>query len=213
MGNGCFYGSNNTNTKEVNLEESITKDKDNKNSTDKKNQINKPLNTEGKESKKNKMSQIIDYFNQEEMDMMKEYKERNKKKKNISKKNNNEKYEIILHRLLEQQKIKMIGPKRRETIRKEGKKIQDLVQEILQENKNDILKGTKAEINSTLIIKKPLQKNSRASVTIDKNPLSMANHKRGNNFFQKRNSLNEMISKSDLANFQKNIIINSQADF
>ena len=212
MGNGCFYGSNTTNTKEVNLEESITKDKENKNSTDKKNQINKPLNTEGKENKKSKMSQIIDYFNQEEMDMMKEYKEMNKKKKNISKKNNNEKYEIILHRLLEQQKIKMIGPKRRETIRKEGKKIQDLVKEILQENKNDILKGTKVDINSTLIIKQPLQKNSRASVTIDKNSL-MANHKRGNNFFQKMNSLNEMINKSDLANFQKNKTINSQADF
>ena len=212
MGNGCIYGSSNTNNKEVNLEENITKDKDNKNSIKKNNQINNPLNTEGKENKKSKMSQIIDYFNKEEMDMVKEYKEMNKKKKNISKKNNNEKYEIILHRLLEQQKITMIGPKRRETIRKEGKKIHDMVQIILQENKNDILKNTKGEINSTLIIKQPLQKNTRASATIDKNPL-IANHKRGNNFFQKRNSLNEMINKSDLLNFQKNKTINSQADF
>ena len=212
MGNGCIYGSSNTNNKEVNLEENITKDKDNKNSIKKNNQINNPLNTEGKENKKSKMSQIIDYFNKEEMDMVKEYKEMNKKKKNISKKNNNEKYEIILHRLLEQQKITMIGPKRRETIRKEGKKIHDMVQIILQENKNDILKNTKGEINSTLIIKQPLQKNTRVSSTIDKNPL-IANHKRGNNFFQKRNSLNEMINKSDLLNFQKNKTINSQADF
>ena len=197
MGNACLFGINNS-SKDVNLEESVTKI-----------QINNPLNTDGKDNnKKSKMSQIIDYFNEEEADIIKEYKEKKKKTKNISKKNINEKYEIILHRLLEQQKIKMIGPKRRETIRKEGNNIQNLVQEILQENKNDILKGTKIEINNTLIIKQPLKKKGRASISIEKNSL-IINHKREDNFFKKRNSLNEMINKSELATFQKNQTNNS----
>ena len=197
MGNACLFGINN-NTKDVNLEESDTK-----------NQINNPFNTDEKENnKKSKMSQIIDYFNEEEADIIKEYKEKEKKAKNISKKNINEKYEIILHRILEQQKIKIIGPKRRETIKKEGNNIKYLVQEILQENKNDILKSTKIEINSTLIIKQPLQKKGRASISIEKNSL-IVNHKKGENFFKKRNSLNEMINKSDLTFLQKNQTTNS----
>ena len=39
-----------------------------------------------------------------------------------SKKNTEDKYGLMLQRLLEQKNIKMIGPKRRETIRKEGEK-------------------------------------------------------------------------------------------
>jgi len=197
MGNACLFGINN-NSKEVNLEESVTKI-----------QINNPLNTDGIENnKKSKMSQILDYFNEEEAEIIKEYKEKKKKTKNISKKNINEKYEVILHRLLEQQKIKINGPKRRETIRKEENNIQNLVQEILQENKNDILKGTKMEINNTLIIKQPLQKKGRASISIGNNSL-IINHKRGDNFFKKRNSLNEMININELATFQKNQTNNS----
>ena len=123
--------------------------------------------------------------------------------KNISKKNNNEKYELMLRRLLDQQNIKMIGPKRRETIRKEGNKIKEIVEGLLQENKNNILKGNKGDINSTLIIKQPPKKKGRASVTIDKNSLLSIPKKKGDNFFKKRNSLNEMINKIDSNDFKK----------
>ena len=158
------------------------------------------------------MSQIIDYFNEEEeAEIVKEYNKMKKRSKNISKKNNNEKYELMLRRLLDQQNIKMIGPKRRQTIRKEGNKIQTIVHELLKENKDDILKGNKNNIG-TLIIKQPLKKKGRASMTIDKNSLSIPNNKRGQNFFKKRNSLNEMINKVEFLDFQKHKTINCQAD-
>ena len=133
----------------------------------------------------------------------KEYNKLKMKTKNISKKNNNEKYELMLRRLLDQQNIKMIGPKRRETIRKEGNKIKEIVEGLLQENKNNILKGNKGDINSTLIIKQPPKKKGRASVTIDKNSLLSIPKKKGDNFFKKRNSLNEMINKIDSNDFKK----------
>ena len=87
-----------------------------------------------------------------------------------------------------------------------------MVQELLQENKDAILKGNINETNGTLIIKQPLQKNGRASMTIDKNPLPVNPRKKTQNFFKKRNSLNEMINKADLHDFQKNKTINCQAD-
>ena len=158
------------------------------------------------------MSQIIDYFNEGEEERVKEYNKLKKKSKNISKKTNNEKYELMLRRLLDQQNIKMIGPKRRETIRKEGNKIKDIVEGLLKENKNDILKGNKGEINSTLIIKQPPKKRGSTSMTIDKNILSIHLKKKGENFFKKRNSLNEMINKVDSSEFQKHKTINCQAD-
>ena len=118
----------------------------------------------------------------------------------------------MLRRLLDQQNIKMIGPKRRETIRKEGNKIKDIVEGLLKENKNDILKGNKGEINSTLIIKRPPRKRGSTSMTIDKNSLLIHLKKKGENFFKKRNSLNEMINKVDSSEFQKHKTINCQAD-
>ena len=117
------------------------------------------------------MSLIIGYFNEENAELVNEYNKLKEKNKNKIKKNNNEKYELILQRLLEQKNIKIIGPKRRETIRKEGDKIQNMVQELLQENKNAILKGNISETNGTLIIKHPINKKGSASMTIDKNPI------------------------------------------
>lgn len=211
MGNGCFYGNIN-HIPDVNLDKDKTKDKENQTPPKDKEKMNNPLNTEGKENKKSKMSQIIGYFNEGEAEFTKEYNKLREKNKNKIKKNNNEKYELILQRLLEQKNIKIIGPKRRETIRKEGDKIQNMVQELLQENKDAILKGNINETNGTLIIKQPLQKKGRASMTIDKNPLPVNPRKKTQNFFKKRNSLNEMINKADLHDFQKNKTINCQAD-
>jgi len=207
MGSACLYGSNNFN-KDVSLEDNNI---DNSNTSKKPNKSSNQLNKERKDNKKSKMSQIIDYFNEEEAEIVKEYNKMKKRSKNISKKNNNEKYELMLRRLLDQQNIKMIGPKRRQTIRKEGDKIQNIVHELLKENKDDILKGNKNNIG-TLIIKQPPQKKGRASMTIDKNSLSIPNNKRGQNFFKKRNSLNEMINKVESVDFQKHKTINCQAD-
>ena len=112
MGSACLYGSNNFN-KDVSLEDNNI---DNSNTSKKPNKSSNQLNTEGKDNKKSKMSQIIDYFNEEEAEIVKEYNKMKKTSKNISKKNNNEKYELMLRRLLDQQNIKMIGPKRRRKI-------------------------------------------------------------------------------------------------
>ena len=211
MGNGCIFGSN-----EVNKDVDLINSNNNNNSNLQKSQIkpNMPLNTDGNEYTKTKMGQLIDYFNEKEEEIMMDYNNLKKKTKNISKKNNNEKYELMLKRLLEQKNIKMIGPKRRETIRKEGNKIQQIVHELLQENKNDILKGNKTDNFGTLIIKQPPQKNRRTSMTIDKNSLlTNSNHKKGDNFFKKRNSLNEIINKRDPVDFQKHKTIDAKADY
>ena len=209
MGSACLYGSKNLN-KDVNLDD--CNNIDNSNTSKKPNKTNNQLNTEEKDNKKSKMGQIINYFNEEEAEIVKEYNKMKKRSKNISKKNNNEKYELMLRRLLDQKNVKMIGPKRRQTIRKEGDKIQTIVHELLKENKNDILKVNKNNIG-TLIIKHPAQKKGRASMTIDKNSLSIPNNNKGQNFFRKRNSLNEMINKVEPVDFQKHKTINCQADY
>ena len=211
MGSACIYGNTNNN-KEVNLDEDITKDKENHTLPKDKINMHKPLNTESKENTKSRMSLIIGYFNEGNAELVNEYNKLKEKNKNKIKKSNNEKYELILRRLLEQKNIKIIGPKRRETIRKGGNQIQNMVQQILQENKNAVLNGNVNEISGTLIIKHPLQKKGRASMTIDKNPLLINSLKKGQNFFKKRNSLNEMINKAELLDFQKHKTINCQAD-
>ena len=72
------------------------------------------------------MNEIINYFNEGEKEILDNIKKREKVKKipqnkkldqTINAKDDN-KYELMLKRLLEQQNIKKIGPKRRETIRK-----------------------------------------------------------------------------------------------
>lgn len=215
MGSGCLYGHNNINNgKDIDLNDN-NENKDNSSKTQKHNN-NKQLNTEGNDLKntnsKSKISQLVDYFNQGETAMIEEINKQKEKTKVINKKSNNEKYELMLKRLLEQQNIKKIGPKRRQTIRTDGDKIHNIVVELLQENKNNVLKGTLMADNleGTLIIKQAPQKQGKYSLTIDKNPLLINNKKKvGNNFFKKRNSLNEMINKVELMEFQKSKSRNS----
>ena len=203
MGSGCLYGN-----KPVNKDVELNKNKENKEDVDSKtdNNINKPLNTEEKKLKKNdkksKMSQIIDYFNEEESAMLEEYTKQKEKTKGMGKKNNNEKYELMLKRLLEQQNIKKIGPKRRQTIRTDGEKIKNIVTELLQENKNNVLKPKPIE-NGTLIIKQYPKKQGILSMTVDKNSLLNYNKKVGNNFFKKRNSLNEFLAKDKFTDYSQ----------
>ena len=127
-----------------------------------------------------KMNEILNYFNEGEKEIINNIKKKNKLKKIQNKKKTNDiidnnkddnKYELILKRLLEQQNIKKIGPKRRETIRKEGDNIKDIVKELLKENKNMVLNKKNSIESNTLLIKTQFNKKGRFSVTVDKKSL------------------------------------------
>ena len=145
------------------------------------NSKNKEKN-KNKKSNLNKMNEIINYFNEGEKEILDNIKKIEKSKRIPSKKKldqtintrDDNKYELMLKRLLEQQNIKKIGPKRRETIRKDGDYIKDMVKNLLIENKNDII-NSKSKENSTLLIKNEFNKKGRFSVTLDRNILFMNN--------------------------------------
>jgi hypothetical protein len=127
-----------------------------------------------------KMNEILNYFNEGEKEIINNIRKKNKLKKIQNKKKTNDiidnnkddnKYELILKRLLEQQNIKKIGPKRRETIRKEGDNIKDIVKELLKENKNMVLNKKNSIESNTLLIKTQFNKKGRFSVTVDKKSL------------------------------------------
>ena len=127
-----------------------------------------------------KMNEILSYFNEGEKEIINNYKKKNKVKKIQNKKKTNDiidnnkddnKYELILKRLLEQKNIKKVGPKRRETIRKEGDNIKDIVNLLLQENKNHVLTNKKSIDSNSLLIKTQFNKKGRFSVTVDKKSL------------------------------------------
>ena len=127
-----------------------------------------------------KMNEILNYFNEGEKEIINNIKKKNKLKKIQNKKKTNDiidnnkddnKYELILKRLLEQQNIKKIGPKRRETIRKEGDNIKDIVTELLKENKNIALNKKNSIESNSLLIKTQFNKKGRFSVTVDKKSL------------------------------------------
>ena len=106
--------------------------------------------------KQNSLHGIISYFNEVEKEILTDiYKQQDKNKKYTRNKDNT-RYELMLQRLLEQQNIKKVGPKRRETIRNKKNKIKEMVKQILQENKNEILKNTNIkdinDENITLLI-------------------------------------------------------------
>jgi hypothetical protein len=127
-----------------------------------------------------KMNEILSYFNEGEKEIINNIRKKNKVKKAQNKKKTNDlidnnrddnKYELILKRLLEQQNIKKIGPKRRETIRKEGDNIKDIVAELLKENKNIALNKKNSIESNSLLIKTQFNKKGRFSVTVDKKSL------------------------------------------
>ena len=143
-----------------------------------------PSNEESKEKNlknknidnNNKLSGILKYFNTEEKEILAEYYKQRDKEKNLTKNRDNGKYELMLKRLLEQQNIKKVGPKRRETIRNEGNNyIKDIVSNLLIENKKNILENKSKNENDTLLIKKAYKQKGRFSVTLDRNILFMNN--------------------------------------
>ena len=106
--------------------------------------------------KQNSLHVIISYFNEVEKEILTDiYKQQDKDKK-YTRNKDNARYELMLQRLLEQQNIKKVGPKRRETIRNKKNEIKEMVKQILQENKNEILKNTNIkdinDENITLLI-------------------------------------------------------------
>ena len=133
--------------------------------------------------KQNSLHGIISYFNEVEKEILTDiYKQQDKNKKYTRNKDNT-RYELMLQRLLEQQNIKKVGPKRRETIRNKKNKIKEMVKQILQENKNEILKNTNIkdinDENITLLItqQEKIERWSQ-SQTMDKKILMQNNIKK-----------------------------------
>jgi hypothetical protein len=160
-----------------------------------------------KKQPKTKMNELLNYFNEGEKEIINNLKKKDKRKKRNSKKklyniNNNkdDKYELILKRLLDQQSIKKNGPKRRETIRKDGNDIRDLVKNLLIENKNDVINNINKNENNTLLIKNKFNKKTRYSFTIDKNTLmnniNINKKKFQEQYFNNRNTICEVINES-----------------
>ena len=133
----------------------------------------------------NKINNILNYFNQTEKEIVINLMKKEKSKKYATKKKQNKKYDTLiegskyeemLKRLLEQKKIKRFGPKRRENDRKEDK-IKSMVNEILQENKDDIkskINSSKKETSDTqssIIIKKNSPFKTRFSFNMDRNAI------------------------------------------
>jgi hypothetical protein len=133
--------------------------------------------------KQNSLHGIISYFNEVEKEILTDiYKQQDKDKK-YTRNKDNARYELMLQRLLEQQNIKKVGPKRRETIRNKKNEIKEMVKQILQENKNEILKNTNIkdinDENITLLItqQEKIERWSQ-SQTMDKKILMQNNIKK-----------------------------------
>ena len=174
------------------------------------------LNKEEKSNKKpkNGIIQLKKYFDENEKEIINTLNQREKAKKNINKKKrqsmyiveSNNKYELMLKRLLDQKKIQRNGPKRRETIRNE-EKIKILVKEILIENKNEVKKNMySCESNNslnkscTLLIKNKNNSKMRFSSTIDivkpdNKTNNKVNKKFQNQHLKNANTLNEIINE------------------
>ena len=232
MGNSCFCGNIHF-IKDVKLNVCFQKqeisDKSDQILIKEEKQNTSDKNREKKEKDKNKMNELFIYFNDVEKEIMNDYK-KSKVRKHISKKlintlnKEDNKYELMLKRLLEQQNIKKVGPKRRETIRKLGEeKIKDMVKNLLIENKNDILnkkntndkkdKNENKNENSSLLIKKEFNKKGRFSVVFDRNALFMNNLNNINNkkkakrqYFNARNSISEVIGEINASDYKQSSI-------
>ncbi len=133
----------------------------------------KDLKNKNIDNKNNKLSGILKYFNTEEKEILAEYYKQRDKEKNLTKNRDNGKYELMLKRLLEQQTIKRVGPKRRQTIR-DGGKIMKLIKQIIQENKDEALRTTNTkekESEDISLLVTTSHKKGRNSQNIDKNIL------------------------------------------
>ena len=108
------------------------------------------------------------------------------------------KYELMLHKLLEQKNSKNKGPKRRETIRNE-KLIQTKINEVISEKDNNKLingnsRNQKTNQNNEILIKDIKKKKHRLSANFEPNSILINNTnkmiKKNNNKLQYRKAIN-----------------------
>ena len=139
-----------------------------------------PQNDDNKEVKLNikndssKLNSILNYFNTEEKEILAEFYKQRDKEKIMTRNKENSNYELTVKRLLEQQTLKKVGPKRRQTIRNEGDKILKIVKQIIQENKEEAMRtmNTKdKESEEITLLNTSPHKKGRYSQNIDKNML------------------------------------------
>ena len=139
-----------------------------------------PQNDDNKEVKLNikndssKFNSILNYFNTEEKEILAEFYKQRDKEKIMTRNKENNNYELTVKRLLEQQTLKKVGPKRRQTIRNEGDKILKIVKQIIQENKEEAMRtmNTKdKESEEITLLNTSPHKKGRYSQNIDKNML------------------------------------------
>ena len=160
-----------------------------------------------------KINELKNYFNEKceetvNNNTIERPKKHLNKKKHINALNrlSDNKYELILKRLLEQKNVKRKGPKRRETIRKE-KKIKKIVNEVIsgnlkviQENKNNNNKKNDIQKEENdLLIKNINNIKLRSASTSDKNAILAninVNKNLNKNNLQHLNTINEIINES-----------------
>lgn len=162
-----------------------------------------------------KLIELKDYFHKVENELMNNNHNFNKtkkaSKKHLSKKKHinalnklsDNKYELMLKRLLEQKKIQRNGPKRRETIRKD-KIIKQVVNEVLSGNVKNEEKDNDDKINekeNDLLIKNINDQKFRCSATLDRNEnminnLAQNQKKYNYKYYQYRNTMNDIINES-----------------
>jgi hypothetical protein len=159
-----------------------------------------------------KINDLKIYFNEVENELMHYnnlHKSKKITKKHLSKKKHinalnklsDNKYELMLKRLLEQKKIKRNGPKRRETIRKDIA-IKQVVNEVISGNvKNEKINVKKNDKENDLLIKNINDQKYRCSATIDRNDIMVnnlnQNQKKFNyKLYQYRNTINDIINES-----------------
>lgn len=166
-----------------------------------------------------KINQLKNYFHENEKEIFNNHNKKEKHKKHFNRKKHNNalnklfenKYELMLKRLLEQKQIKIKGPKRRETIRNE-EKIKLIVNEIFLQNINSIKNKKMNNDNALnnnegdLLIKDINNSKFRNSATIDKK--SIITNKiyklKDNYYLQYRNTINEIINEgSNISNLCK----------
>lgn len=130
MGNGCMCLNNNICYKEMNVD-----------TYNEENEHNHP-------EQLTNLYNIANYFNQLSIKIEKKNIRRvlsYKKTKNLNRHNTmvHSKYEKMLKRLLAQKEIETKGPKRRDTIRYNNKEFLKLIQEVIEENKDNKHKSKK----------------------------------------------------------------------
>ena len=175
MGSGCFL--NNFNLTECCSNKSMVT---NISKSDRVLTKDIPQNDDNKEVKLNikndssKFNSILNYFNTEEKEILAEFYKQRDKEKIMTRNKENSNYELTVKKLLEQQTLKKVGPKWRQTIRNEGDKILKIVKQIIQENKEEAMRtmNTKdKESEEITLLNTSPHKKGRYSQNIDKNML------------------------------------------